>query len=318
MDQAPPQIEAVEVGPLFRGASQVVAGMDGAFSTPIDRPGWSMWVFGDTLIGRLGLDGRRQIRAMPSCTAAVVDDAEWALGFPHARMLTMQVLDEAGLPKNHRRWPLDLVRGPQWLYYVEIETHGTGPLDFSVAGTGIAAYRKGLFRPVRQLWSQDQPAFGGCVLAVGGDTYLYAPGPKTFLARARGRLDDAAVYRYWDGHGWAKDVRAAAALPDAGPEASVRWNAYLHQFIMVDVPAMSHDLRLRFADHPEGPWSAGRTILTCQPADAQIYGGKQHVELDQDGGRTIVVTYNTNAPEPQLSDRPDVYWPRAVRVRFTR
>jgi hypothetical protein len=251
---------------------------------------------------------------MPSCTAAVVQDQDWVTGFAHAKMQPTQVLDDAGLPANHRRWPLDLAPGP-WLYYVEIETHGPGPLDFSIVGTGVAKREGTTFKAKALLWGGTQPTYGASVLVHDGYTYLYASGPKTYLARTTGAPDDAKAYTYWDGKGWSA---SAHPLPDAGPEASVRWNAYLEKFVWVDVPSMSHDLRIRFADRPEGPWSEGQKLLTCQPPDAQIYGGKQHVELDQDGGRRIVITYNTNAAEPKLADRPDIYWPRAVRVTFTR
>ncbi|MOA70409.1 hypothetical protein D3C78_1992710 [compost metagenome] len=49
-----------------------------------------------------------------------------------------------------------------------------------------------------------------------------------------------------------------------------------------------------------------------------FYGAKQHAQLDVDGGRQIFLTYNTNAPSDRLADRPDLYWPRLVRVTFQR
>ncbi|MDB5096489.1 MAG: hypothetical protein JWM80_910 [Cyanobacteria bacterium RYN_339] len=306
-------IEAVDLGPLFRGGDNRVLGMDGAFSVPV-APGSSLWVFGDTLLGSWKPDGGRLITGMPSCTAAVVEDRDWVTGFAHARLVPSQMLRETGLAKGHRRWPLDLlaVGRDRWLFYVEIAVHGTGLMDFSVAGTGAAKLDHGVFKPWKMLWGKDAPTYGSSVMVHDGYTYLYASGATTYLARAKtGSFD----FSYWDGRGFSAK---AAGLPASGPEASVRWNPYLKAFVMVYVPMMGHEVVMRTAPDPWGPWSEPQKLLGCLPADANVYGGKQHVELDQDRGRRIVITYNTNGSKAQLADRPDVYWPRAARVTFTR
>lgn len=323
---APSAIEAIEVGPAFRGGHPAVLGLDGAFSAPLPN-GRSLWIFGDTLIGRWKPDGTRQIDKMPNNTAAITGPGEWATGFSGARFVGApdQVLTLPGA-KHRPVWPLDLamVKGKPWLYYVEIAPFGTGPLDFKVVGSGLAAGRldPSRFERPQQLWPGEAPGFGASVLSWKGQFYVYAGGDKTHVARvAPERIAEAAAYSYWDGKGWARDWRQAVALPGSGPEVSVRYNAYLGQFVMFYVGSWGRAVMARFADAPEGPWSEARKVIDCQPGDlpeAMFYGAKQHAELDAEGGRVVVVTYNTNGPGKLLEQRPDLYWPRVVRVTFTR
>lgn len=323
-------IQAADMGPAFRGAHPAVLGMDGAFSLPL-RPGRSVWIFGDTLLGRWAPGGARTIEGMPPNTAAWVDDAEWVTGFPHAAFagspMPAAVLQVEGRPASRRAWPLDLARGPRhtWLYFVEIEATGQGALDFAVTGAGVARQQPG--QPLRftarePLWGPGAPAYGSSVLAHDGWLYCYAGGTPTRLARVRAdRPDEAGAYAYWTGSAWSADAQAAAALPGSGPELSVRWNAYLGRFLMVYLPPFAKAAVARLAPAPEGPWGEPIPLFDCQPSDdaaAMFYGAKQHAELDHDGGRQIVVSYNTNVAPDQLAARPDLYWPRLVRVTFGR
>jgi hypothetical protein len=301
------------LGPAFRAAHPAVLGLDGAFSLPL-RNGRSLWVFGDTLLGRWLPGGRRQIEGMPPNTAAYVDDADWVTGFAKATFAgtphPAPVLTVANRPAGRRVWPLDLAPagGRSWLWFVEIEPFGKGPLDFKVTDAqGV-------------LFGADTPLYGSSAMAAGGHVYLYAGGVPTKLARVPAAWpDDPKQHEFWTGGGWSRDAAQAAALPDSGPEVSVRPNRYLGGYLMVYVAPFGKQVLMRTAPAPEGPWSAPRTLAACQPAgddQAMFYGAKQHAELAQDGGREVVISYNTNAGEAALADRPDLYWPRLLRVRF--
>ncbi|NED61273.1 DUF4185 domain-containing protein, partial [Streptomyces sp. SID10244] len=82
-------------------------------------------------------------------------------------------------------------------------------------------------------------------------------------------------YQYWAGaaRGWVDDI---AQIPDDGSaivvpapvtELSVAWSPYLKKYVMLDG---QNDIRLRTADHPQGPWSAPRTIV---PSGAVVLYG---------------------------------------------
>lgn len=317
-------VETADLGPAFRGAHPAVLGLDGAFSLPM-RGGRSLWVFGDTLLGRWTPGGRRQIEGMPPNTAAYVDDADWVTGFAKATFVgtphPAPVLSVAGRPAGRRVWPLDLASagGRSWLWFVEIEATGRGPLDFQVTGVGVAPLAGTTFQAREVLFGAGSPLYGASALAAEGFVYLYAGGAPTRLARVPAAWpDDRRQYEFWTGSGWSKEAARAAALPDSGPEVSVRPNAYLGGYLMTYVAPFGREVLARTAPAPEGPWSAPVVLAGCQPAGALFYGAKQHQELAQEGGRRVVLTYNTNGDEALLSDRPEVYWPRLLRVTFTK
>lgn len=324
---ASPAIAAADMGPVFRGAHPQVLGLDGAYSLPMGS-GRSLWIFGDTLIGSYAANGDRVITGFPPNTAAVVSDSDWVTGFSRASFVgqgTPGAVIHSSSPQR-RIWPLDLVRveGQSWMYFVEIEPKGKGPLDFEVSGYGVAPARTESLEAFENrgfLWPGTAPSFGTSVLAYEGHLYCFSGGGETKLARMPlGRPDEVTRYTYWAGDGaWASDWKQAVPLPGSGPEMSVRYNPYLASFVMIYTPPFARTVEARFAPKPWGPWSAPVKVIEGQPqgdAAAMFYGAKQHVELDSEGGRQIVVTYNTNAPETLLASRPDLYWPHLVRIRF--
>ncbi|MGV9859934.1 DUF4185 domain-containing protein [Gordonia sp. NPDC003425] len=68
-------------------------------------------------------------------------------------------------------------------------------------------------------------------------------------------------YEYWNGTGWiVNDIDAARTVVSAPiTELSVSWSPYLNKYIMLDG---DNGIRLRTADHPQGPWSAAHYIVT--------------------------------------------------------
>lgn len=338
-----PAVEALDLGPAFRGAHRRVLGIDGAFSLPWGK-GRSLWVFGDTLLGSYLPDGTRKIADMPANSAAVVQNEDWVTGFVRARFVPgafasgrtrearllehrvpTEVLKPAPRGGGTRLWPLDLARvaGRNWLYYVAITPHGTGPFDFTVAGVGVAPQVQGAllsFAPGTLIGGQDTPLWGSSVLVHGGYLYLYAGGAPTRVARMPlDNPEDTRALRYWNGASWVADAQQAAGLPASGPELSVRWNPYLKAFLMIYTPVFGRSIEARVAKNPEGPWGPARTWLKLGregDVEALFYGAKQHAELDTPDGKTLVLSYNTNAPSDRLAARPDLYWPHLVRIKL--
>lgn len=323
----PPDFRVLDLGPAFRGANARVLGLDGAFSVSLGQ-GRSLWIFGDTLLGSWQPNGDRTFTAMPPNTTAIVDDRDWVTGYSHAQFVGKP--DPVALltptKPTYRPWPLDAVREGKTLrqFFVEIEPTGNnGPINFRVTGTGVASTTGLPGSPYGQntvLWPAEAPSFGASVMRWQDAWYLYAGGMQTHLARATGPLDRPASYRYWAGDGrWVTDPMQAVPLPGSGPEVSVRYNSFLKAFVMIYVPPLGKTVEARFAPEPWGPWSEPTRLADCQPAgdpQAMFYGAKQHAELDVDGGREIVVSYNTNTEEKRLAQRPDLYWPRLLRVTF--
>ncbi|WP_244332075.1 DUF4185 domain-containing protein [Gordonia polyisoprenivorans] len=99
-----------------------------------------------------------------------------------------------------------------------------------------------------------------------------------FLARfVPGDIRNLENYEYWTGsgpgRGWKRDITAipddgsAQILPPPVTEASVSWSPYLNKYMMLDG---DNGIRIRTADHPEGPWSAPTYLVP--PVALVVYG----------------------------------------------
>ncbi|MDH3009654.1 MULTISPECIES: DUF4185 domain-containing protein [Gordonia] len=96
-----------------------------------------------------------------------------------------------------------------------------------------------------------------------------------FLARFKpADILDLGKYQYWSGQntGWVNsisDIHDTEGVVARQPvsELSVAWSPYLNKYIMLDG---DNGIRLRTADHPEGPWSSPRNIVA--PGNPVVYG----------------------------------------------
>ncbi|MCF8568805.1 DUF4185 domain-containing protein [Gordonia sp. HY002] len=87
------------------------------------------------------------------------------------------------------------------------------------------------------------------------------------IARFRpGDILNPGKYQYWTGSRWAGGAARPAAIV-RGPvtELSVSWSPYLKKYVMLDSP---NGVKLRTANHPQGPWSPGRRIA---PSSLELY-----------------------------------------------
>ncbi len=304
-------------GLLFKDNASGVIGLDGAMSLELSK-GRVLWVFGDTFFGGWNGDGSRRYAGSATNTGIVngkfVGKPDQIIAFP-------------AMKGDLRVWPLDgiVIEGRAWMYYVVVEADSKQPFGFRTLGHGVA---KGndegtQFTPVgKPLW--EQTSYGTSVMGRGGWLYLYGGGPKGLafpmsLARvAPARLTEASAYEYWDGKGWSP---RAVELFSGGPEMTVRWNGWLRAYLAIYVAPFGKSILARIAPEPWGPWSEPRELVTLDLSGEKViaYGGKQHVELDEEGSRVIIVTVNTNlfgASLDELARRPEVYWPRMYRVTF--
>lgn len=315
----------------FQQAHPLVLGMDAAYSLPLGS-GRSLWLFGDTLLGRMR-GGQRVVEGMPPCTAAwgedraVVGQGGAGLRFFGGK-LPAQALVVGGRPAGRRHWPMApfVAGGKAHLAFVEIEAVGTGPYDFRVEGTGLAEaplgpgglprlpYRAGALR-----WGPEAPSFGAGVLQEGGWTYLYAGGAQTHLARVpSAQVGSPGAWRYWTGRGWGPGLAGAASVAASGPEVGVRRAPGGRPgYWMCHVAPLGRTVLGRWAPRPEGPWGEARVLgpaVAAGDGEAIAYGAKWHPQLDS--ARGVALSWNTNAPSEALPRRVDLYWPRLAWVPF--
>ncbi len=164
---------------------------------------------------------------------------------------------------------------------------------------------------------------GAAALIEGGNLYLWSHRDGcALLARAdvrRAVAGDLGELKWWaGGDSWVPDARdAVVALDPAVTEFTVHRDAG-GGLALVDV----HPVReitgaicIRHAPDVTGPWSSrspAYPIPEAARADAFVYAGKAHPELDADG---LVVTYASNGNKlAALYSDETLYYPRFARL----
>ncbi len=115
------------------------------------------------------------------------------------------------------------------------------------------------------------------VVKQGGYVYLFGIPHGRFgsaeLARVpRSRVLEMDAYRYWNGRSWVADASSAAVVvPAPVGELSVRWNSYLHKWIVMYLNDEENYIALRTSDCLVGPWSAPRVVATADQYP-ELYG----------------------------------------------
>jgi len=171
----------------------------------------------------------------------------------------------------------------------------------------------------------EEPGWGSAALTVADHMYVYACEVPTWPASSTCRLArvpvaaalDRSQWRFFGAGGrWSNDWRDAQPVLQGGIESgilSVHWNPFLGKFMAVYSWNFSRRIAIRFADHPEGPWSEAGMIdidtLPSGPGWDLTAGGLGHPEFAREGGRIEYVTYQ------RTLGRPEVRW---MEVRFGR
>lgn len=294
------------------------SGADGAHSVALPD-GRVFWLFGDTFTAEVR-GGRRASLDMLRNSGAIQADGRFSF--------VGEVLPAAG--GEDWFWPGDMavVDGRLYVFLMRIRPDPEGPpgFQFEEAGADLLCVDDPSGDP--GAWKHRVVRLGmrlGAACVVAGD-WLYAYGivpgrtdRPLFVARIhRARLaalnpDDWEV---WGAGGWARGAARALFL-DGAPEMSVSRVPGIPGFVAVYTPSgLGPDVMARHADRPEGPWSAPLRLYTAPERGLLIYGARAHPEQSTAAGEAIV-TYNRNLLDPEAHvTRPEVYRPRALRVRL--
>ena len=275
-----------------------------------------LWVFGDTLFPVTAVDGARY-RSNTAALSSPGNPPELreqldAHGSPY-QLIPFAPTEEAynrrsGDPEERIAiWPGRIIpdgSAGAFVFFYKLRVH-PGRLNLEMLGTGVAYVRAGQTVAIRYpglLFRSPEPPFAGGTV-VG--PYLYAYGCSRTRALTVGcevarvlksELASRGAYRFWDGARWVRTIKEAKpVLTGEMAGFSISWNAYLHKYIAVYSELFTNRVLMKTADRPEGPWSGQPVFLfsglTPVGPDAYDYAGREHVELSQDGGKVILVTY---------------------------
>jgi serine/threonine protein kinase len=150
----------------------------------------------------------------------------------------------------------------------------------------------------------DEPEWGSAALVVGDWMYAYASEDKGSHSCLIARVPLAAAlnrfsWQYFAANGrWSNNWKEARPVLQGKVQwgiLSVHWNPFFGKFLAICSRPLDARIDIRFADHPEGPWSdaglIGADTLRSGPGWFWTNYGLGHPEIARDGGRTEYVTY---------------------------
>ena len=327
----------------FAGKEGWIGG-DGVYSAVLG-PRRVLWLFGDTLLGT-ARDGRRTGAVMVNNTVGLQAGPDAPVRFFHGKAkggkpAAVFVPDEG----KGWFWPLAAAQsgGRLFVFLARVEQAGAlGPFGFRLTGLSLAAVENpddepGAWRvgqrkvPFAAFAPGRERSWGSAVLADGGHLYVYgylesgegiARKRQLTVARApAARPDDFAAWRFRTAGGWGERPDDAAPLADRmGTEFSVARAPGGKGYVLVYTEnGLGDRILARFADAPDGPWSAPLLLYTCpemrKDKGVFCYAAKAHAWAAADG--ELLVSYCVNTWEFARLFRDDaVYRPKFVRVKL--
>ena len=144
------------------------------------------------------------------------------------------------------------------------------------------------------IWKQD------------GELLIWAipsgrPGGVALMKVPEAQIERAESYRYYVGMRdgkpvWSLTMQDAAVIVDAPVgELSAAWNPYLDRWILTYLNEHSHNLEIREAVAPWGPWGPARTLVSAMRYPA-LYGAFLCPSWTAEGGRVIYFTMSQFGP----------------------
>ena len=314
-------------------------GADVAYSIPLSD-NKSVWLFGDTFVGRVADRKRVDCRMIHSSIAIQnLDDAPQFF-YP---------TDKKHNPKSFMKspdgrtdfWLSDGARTGRglFLFMQQVEWTGSGAWDFRCIGTWLAsvanpdappAHWKITTKklPFTTLPAGEDVTFGAETLQTNGYIYIYgyvnppnSPQRKLILARVpENQTDDFSAWEFFSNGSWTKDFHAVTPIfSDAPPEGSVSWQPFLKKFVFVYSDGIWGKIVMRLSGTPEGPWTVPVTLYQCQELqisrDVFCYAAKAHPEMS--ATNELLISYASNSQSlAEVANDTRLYWPRFIRVRF--
>ena len=118
------------------------------------------------------------------------------------------------------------------------------------------------------VWEGSTPFAQGSMVKHDGYVYFFGAtadrfGPAHLLRVDEEELLNPEEYKYWAGDGWSEDPYAVQEIiPGPVGEMSVRWSEYHRRWIMMYKNENSHNVVMRTAPNPEGPWDYERVVAS--------------------------------------------------------
>ena len=320
-------------------------GADAVYSIPLPDDS-TLWIFGDTLVGRIR-DGKRQDVGMVNNSFA--RQRGWG---PEADVRLLLNRDSDGEPTSYVVpedqpgyfwiWDGIVEGGKLYAFTTRLTSPGTiSAFDWKLMDQSLLVIDNPLDDPatwrVQQLdlpfgiFTDDYEALWGLdVIRAGAHLYIYGTtrrknGDPRSLVVARvapQELTDFSRWRFRNGSSWGTDSRQADALASGvGTEGSITWLPDRRKYVYVYSPPLDPNIQMRTSETPIGPWSQPVTIYTCPEAawDQNIFCYAGKARLVPRTTDELLISYATNSFDmlTDVTEDARVYQPRFVSARIT-
>lgn len=303
-------------------------GADGTYSVGLPD-GRTVWIFGDTFLGRVNPD-----RSRPLDTPLIRN----CMVIQQGHQLTTRYTGSSDSPQalvtpeaaDEWYWPGDgtVENKNLQVFFHRFRKTGPDPWQWVWAGTALAVF--GLpqvsLESLTPLPNAKTVMYGSSILETTEYTYIYGTEDRgrtkyAHLARARaGHLE--GTWEYFAGSGWTDDPQASVRLM-AGVANQYSVLAVEGGFLLLTMDnrtPFSNRLVAYLASTVFGPWQGPVTVYTAPEVtrDVAAYNAFAHPQFADDG--CLLVSYNLNS----VSDftlpyaNADTYRPRFVRVNVAR
>lgn len=298
-------------------------GGDGTRSIPLPD-GRSLWLFGDTFLGRVRPDGSRPEESPLIRNCLVVQDG---------RMLTTRYGGTTGSPEaflvpeepDTWYWPGDgtVHQGRLQVFFRRFRQVAPGMWGWAWDGTVIATLRLPHLTVARVTRRDDANgvAYGASLLETGPWIYIFGTeqlGAIKHLHLARsagGGLE--GQWDYWDGHSWSPQATASRAIL-SGVSSQFGVVALKKGVALVTVDGrqpFTGRIVAYWAEDPSGPWQGPVAIYQAPEANDQVAAYNPFVHPQFRSRDDHLISYNIN----HLHDPDRLYQDAALyRPRFIR
>lgn len=320
----------------LRGTSGFVGG-DSAYSIVLS-PNKSLWLFGDSFIGKIAADGKRKDCKMVRNTVALDDPTK-----PAARP-TFYVQEPAFFKcgKNFY-WPGDglMYKGKLYVFMHETESapKQRPPFQFNPLHDHLMIVQNPMDSP--PTWKIKEYNFLnpssnrqlGIATVLDGDyIYIYLSNTairvglwKNPTGVARLKKSDLEAGKIenleWlaDGGWQPKPAFLDTMWEDGTSEMTVTKVSGLPGFFAFYLPFGNNAIMMRHADRPDGPWSKPVVAYTLPKASKDIffYSAKAHPQYSKGKGEVALTYCDNSSVFSRVLNDAKLYFPTALKVKIT-
>ncbi|PZR95256.1 MAG: DUF4185 domain-containing protein, partial [Candidatus Chloroheliales bacterium] len=297
-------------------------GADGAYSVPLPD-GRSVWIFGDTILGKAQTDGSLKPSAFINNSLILQDGDKLTAIHGGSNAKPSAVITPTDSDTWY--WPINgIVESDKlrvFLLHLKRAGNGTPGFDFTGIGHAIATLSLPDLKVegVAPLPFDSKVDYGSSFVEDGGYTYIYGledlqSAKYGHVARvARGQIT-SGKWQFYTGAGWSSNPVSATRIISDVSNLSVfkRGSGY----VLVGMESgfgFGKNILAYYSCSPVGPWVNRAVLYTVPEANGSIvtYLANAHPEFSK--GAPLLISYCLNNTKPQAGAN-NIYRPHFIRV----